>query len=427
MRGKVHADDLVLEGILGVHLGAPLGDERVAEERGRPRSHERSMGEKGWVTIESSESLAWRRGRAAVCGERVEGRAGDSPGECGERDGRAGGPSGFGGTVGWRVCRAVGSDVVSVIFWFCDSWQNAMRFGQATVTTNTTTMGGKGSKPSSPAGSPTKAVPPRAHAPDPVPVAPPTPTRESPAPAKPAPAAAPKADPRWAEVSARYARIFDRLDALEKRALPTPTDNPREPASNSRRDDTCDAARHILDDLVGTRGAPAGCATFMRVPSCYYDEPLEFRRECVGGASVDHMCKTIVMENTKCVNDDTADRANSRWYLVVVQYTAKLNQQKLQKYLHELNNRDGRKCGKKNFHMRLAKEEDSERLTGYVKGAVCPFGCVDAKMPVIFSDKITRLAPDTFWLGAGEVDLKIGMSAAHFVDAAKPYVADITY
>lgn len=142
---------------------------------------------------------------------------------------------------------------------------------------------------------------------------------------------------------------------------------------------------------------------------------------------MDHMCKTIVMENTKCVNDDTADRANSRWYLVVVQYTAKLNQQKLQKYLHELNNRDGRKCGKKNFHMRLAKEEDSERLTGYVKGAVCPFGCVDAKMPVIFSDKITRLAPDTFWLGAGEVDLKIGMSAARFVDAAKPYVADITY
>lgn len=137
VRGKVHADDLVLEGILGVHLGAPLGDERVAEERGRPGSHERSMGEKGWVTIESSESLVWRRGRAAVCGERVEGRAGDSPGECGERDGRAGGPSGFGGTVGWRVCRAVGSDVVSVIFWFCDSWQNAMRFGQATVTTNT--------------------------------------------------------------------------------------------------------------------------------------------------------------------------------------------------------------------------------------------------------------------------------------------------
>lgn len=118
VRGKVHADDLVLEGILGVHLGAPLGDERVAEERGRPRSHERSMGEKSWVTIESSESLVWRRGRAAVCGERVEGRAGDSPGECGERDGRAGGPSGFGGTVGWRVCRAAGSDVVSVIF-FC--------------------------------------------------------------------------------------------------------------------------------------------------------------------------------------------------------------------------------------------------------------------------------------------------------------------
>ena len=39
VRGEVHADDLVLEGILGFHLGSPLGDERVAEQRGRPRSH----------------------------------------------------------------------------------------------------------------------------------------------------------------------------------------------------------------------------------------------------------------------------------------------------------------------------------------------------------------------------------------------------
>ena len=165
----------------------------------------------------------------------------------------------------------------------------------------------------------------------------------------------------------------------------------------------------------------------MRVPANYYDEPLEFRRRCVGGATVDHMCKTIVMENTRCVNDDCADAFNSRWYLVVVQYTAKLNQQKLEKFLHQLNNVDGRKCGKKNFNMRLAKEEDSERLTGYVKGAVCPFGCAERRMPVILSDKIVALEPQTFWLGAGEIDLKVGMSAADFVERAEPHVTDITY
>ena len=237
-------------------------------------------------------------------------------------------------------------------------------------------------------------------------------------------------DPRWAKVSDRFAEISDRLDAIERR-LPAPAGPgapiPAGAPETSRRDDTCDAARRILADLVDSRGAPPGCARFYRVPANYYDEPLEFRRRCVGGATVDHMCKTIVMENTRCVNDDCADAFNSRWYLVVVQYTAKLNQQKLEKFLHQLNNVDGRKCGKKNFNMRLAKEEDSERLTGYVKGAVCPFGCAERRMPVILSDKIVALEPQTFWLGAGEIDLKVGMSAADFVERAEPHVTDITY
>lgn len=28
-------------------------------------------------------------------------------------------------------------------------------------------------------------------------------------------------------------------------------------------------------------------------------EPLEFRRDCLGAASIDHLCKSIVMENTR--------------------------------------------------------------------------------------------------------------------------------
>ena len=71
--------------------------------------------------------------------------------------------------------------------------------------------------------------------------------------------------------------------------------------------------------------------------------------------SVDHMCKTICMENTKCTNEDCSDPINSRWYLVVVQYTARLSQQKLEKHLHALNNAPRhaeRKIGKSKFHMR---------------------------------------------------------------------------
>eukprot|EP00959_Pyramimonas_sp_CCMP1952_P261169 5460298-Pyramimonas_sp.AAC.1 len=40
-------------------------------------------------------------------------------------------------------------------------------------------------------------------------------------------------------------------------------------------------------------------------------------------------------------------------------------------------------------------------------------------MPILFSHKIAELAPDLFWCGGGEVDLKLGMSAAEFIKRRK--------
>lgn len=37
--------------------------------------------------------------------------------------------------------------------------------------------------------------------------------------------------------------------------------------------------------------------SFKRVPSDYYDWPLEARRDVLGAASVDHLCKSIVLVN----------------------------------------------------------------------------------------------------------------------------------
>lgn len=37
--------------------------------------------------------------------------------------------------------------------------------------------------------------------------------------------------------------------------------------------------------------------SFKRVPSDYYDWPLEARRDALGAASVDHLCKSIVLVN----------------------------------------------------------------------------------------------------------------------------------
>lgn len=108
----------------------------------------------------------------------------------------------------------------------------------------------------------------------------------------------------------------------------------------------------------------------------------------------------------------------------MVQYTARLNQQKLEKFLHTLNQG---KIGKKAFHMRLAKEEDSERLTGYAHGGVTPVGLADDDVPVILSDAIAALRPDVFWLGGGETDLKMSFRADDFLAATGAFVADCTH
>jgi len=56
---------------------------------------------------------------------------------------------------------------------------------------------------------------------------------------------------------------------------------------------------------------------------------------------------------------------------------------------------------------------------------VSPVG-MSTRLPVILSHSIVALQPDFFFLGGGEVDLKLGMHAAEFVKAYQPLVVDCT-
>jgi len=223
--------------------------------------------------------------------------------------------------------------------------------------------------------------------------------------------------------------ILARLDSVEsslrgstRRSALSRFPLPAGPPATSLPDDHCAMAVR-LNNHLSSRGAPA--SSFIRVPAQYYDEDLPFRVACLKAASVHHLCKSICMENTKWkAHSECASNSNSQWYVVVVQYTARLNQQKIEKFLHGLN--EG-KIGKKAFHMRLAKEVDSERLTGYTHGGVTPIGLA-AAIPVMISDKVLALTPDAvFWLGGGETDLKMSFRAAAFVAATDAFVVDCTY
>lgn len=95
----------------------------------------------------------------------------------------------------------------------------------------------------------------------------------------------------------------------------------------------------------------------------------------------------------------------------------------MKKHIHRLG---GGKFGIKWYNMRLAPEAVSDELTGFEHNGVSPIA-LKTRLPIVMSHKIAELRPDVFFLGAGEVDLKVGFSAADFVAAYKPMVMDITY
>lgn len=65
------------------------------------------------------------------------------------------------------------------------------------------------------------------------------------------------------------------------------------------------------------------------------------------------------------------------------------------------------KFGRQYFNMRLAPEDVNDALSGYSHNAVSPIGMA-VRLPMVISHKIAELEPNSFFLGAGEVDLKVG-------------------
>ena len=143
-------------------------------------------------------------------------------------------------------------------------------------------------------------------------------------------------------------------------------------------------------------------------------------REQVGAASIAHLCKSILVKNTKCRNEDCSNPKDSLYYLVCVQYVAKLDMQRLYHVIKDLTNGP-----KKAFHFRVADAVDSMRLTGYPHGAVSPWGML-TNIPIVLDSRILDLQPQTFWLGGGHIDTKLGCQVSEFIEKFNPVVALVT-
>ena len=69
---------------------------------------------------------------------------------------------------------------------------------------------------------------------------------------------------------------------------------------------------------------------------------------------------------------------------------------------------------KSQINMRMVAEEVAQELTGYGHNAVTPI-LSKTRMPIIMSHKIAELS-GLFFLGAGEVDLKVGIAPQAFLE-----------
>ncbi|KAK6158004.1 hypothetical protein DH2020_005318 [Rehmannia glutinosa] len=222
-----------------------------------------------------------------------------------------------------------------------------------------------------------------------------------------------------AELEKLQNRILHRISDLELSLLTQPFSNSLSLSSSSAA--AADASTTTEGRLSAILRANAvRDFSFKRVPSDYYDWTLEARRDILGAASIHHLCKSIVLVNTQAPPDviDCSNRNYSKYYVVVVQYTARFNAETVKNFLYTLN--DG-KISKKKFNMRLAPEETSQKLTGYEHNGVTCIG-MKTDIPVILDEAIVKLSPDFFWLGGGEIDLKLGIRTSEFIDYLKPFI-----
>ncbi|CAG8535915.1 31534_t:CDS:2 [Racocetra persica] len=137
--------------------------------------------------------------------------------------------------------------------------------------------------------------------------------------------------------------------------------------------------------------------------------------------SIDHLCKSVIFENTRCIHDNIDDPLNSKYYCVIDQYIGSINTQKLMNFVRGLKNKS---ISKKNYNFRVADAEKSIELTGFENNGVSPIG-MNQKLPIIIAKSITELKPAVFYFGAGHVNWKLALPAKNFIDATRCLIADL--
>lgn len=119
-------------------------------------------------------------------------------------------------------------------------------------------------------------------------------------------------NPGMAKVNKKSLSNNNDYDDDEKKSMPSSTSTER--YKTDLKGQETDTMKMILNEIK-TKGLTS--ARLYRAPPSYYQEKIEWRRDVLNAPHINYLCKSLLMKNIRCTNNDCNDPTNSLYYLVI--------------------------------------------------------------------------------------------------------------
>ena len=152
----------------------------------------------------------------------------------------------------------------------------------------------------------------------------------------------------------------------------------------------------------------------VETPEDYYSMTLD-QRKVIVGCNKEALCKSVILENT-LFDENVKCPIYQRYYLTIVQYVSEFNAEKIAKLLRSyIADKYNIKLTKKQIHFRVAKKEVAYEMTGFSFNSIGPYLMKSEDLLIIFPSQLYNIYPQYFYLGGGELELKVGVCIDDFM------------
>ena len=152
----------------------------------------------------------------------------------------------------------------------------------------------------------------------------------------------------------------------------------------------------------------------VETPEDYYSMTLD-QRKVIVGCNKEALCKSVILKNTS-FDENVKCPIYKQYYLTIVQYVTKFNAEKMARLLRNyISEKYNVKISKKQIHFREAEKDVAYDMTGFTFNSIGPYLMKSKDLLIIFPSKLYSIYPQYFYLGGGELELKVGMCIDDFM------------